>query len=1434
MKNERAKIRPDRRREDAVRELALRADIVAVAEELGMRVSGHDSPHPKALCPFHDDHTPSLTFYPGKGSNRGYFHCFTCGIHGDVFALTEQLKKCDFSEALVWLAKRYDFRLPSRRDDSIRRARNARLGGLETALTIYRSQTQEEVASFQQWASSRGFQPDFLTSADVFFARGNKLVSSVGAEDQETLECLVEAGLAYKGSWREVQGSSGPLPMLLPPRDLFSTPRMIFTLRDADREVVGFAGRATGDDLPKYLFSQDFPRSKTLYRLDKVKNVLRDYRTTARESRPPAFDLFVVEGLMDAVRLESLGEQAVAILGSKLAPPQVELILSLAKEADALGMRLVCHLFLDSDDAGRRGTLASLPLLLTAAARGVGFGLDVISVPETEQGRKHDPDDLLRGAVPARATGFLANNCVSVMEVLVISKLGTSIAHLDKAMAEASASLQVSIFRDVERILVEPGWLRVLDRNGPFERWLKKEPPLGLSGWRLGLDSFLRRAASPTEEVLQAAPYVPAERDQNARLLHALQLAQSSTQRRELPVDEGSWERMLGAIDTVLPYFQERLANPPDAARREPMVAVRVPKPGKRELRLKALSCAEDLALQQYMLNELLTDYMENPQFMELVPGVRKWSGNNVQRIATTGPPSLRPADDTYSFAYQIDMDVLSGVVPPRREGMFRPYFECWQDFIAHIDRRVSECDLTLFHVARLDIRGFYDLLPRHAVVDALLPGLEDALRGFVHASSDGAAACGKLFRPDIPDPSQRAKLIVDWLCDQSFDYRYLDPDTGKATSWGSTVRGIPQGPDLSAYLANVALFPLDKVVVEEMTRLEQRLNEGQTEPRRWGAYARYVDDLIIIAPTGNDLSHLRATVEDVLGRLGLELSPKTDALPAMDRKQLRKWLTDRRGAGLGASGPFEGNITSQPLGVLEPLAEVGDIDRSDSLLLLYDVRMDYPQTPPDEVFAAVRLARQADDLRHSDLVVASRRLWRCILDEQAPNKPTTATDAVKAMLKLWEASKPLANTPRDAKVADPDFRTCVILEGLEQFLCSRLDRNPKLSSADHVVIQGWRKKAATWVHEGLCGEVASATNGVQALRHMVELRMLSLQVAASLIVRPARPGLMGIGVEDSPAKARLVISLAQAQESDAPLERAEFRADEPWSDLLLLHESVARLSLASSAHPDPLEQIRQRLERSQHHWVGTALKETLKFWCPAFTGPVRSEFCRGAVFSLRNVCQAPLPELLGNREHLVKALLSEDVDRGLRFLPSPPAVNMPGLLGCEPRQEPVLLHRLDVQSVDPPFCPAGLVWTSAREAQLEGLWRHSSAPLHGWRLLVPGGAAERKERALRWLALAFRSLARKVGDGDTICIPNAYNLLGPDVGEEIGETSEWGVLGYEVRRSSASSQAFIRQGKTGLVPQRVTERYDDLSLASHRGQKRVLRESWGLVLATW
>jgi DNA primase catalytic core len=1431
-------------RSQFIEELARAANLLVLANKCGMEIVQGGSRRPNARCPFHDDHRPSLQFYPkGGSSDRDQFHCFVCGAHGDVFSLVQELKKLDFWGSVEWVAAEVGVAIPQSKRRGKLGLSPPRRFGLQAAARIYSQPDQQEREMLSDFAKDRSFQSKFLVASEVFAARGDKIVRSVAGE-REVLEVMREAGIVRHTEPMRESGESLHLPLMPPPRDLYSNDRIIFTIRSRDGDVVGFAGRAIGKELPKYLFTKHFPKGETLYRLDRVLKQIREKQPSRRRTSAgsqieaaPVFHLFVVEGLLDALRLEVLGLNAVAILGSQLSNGQAGLISELAEESERRQLQLAVHLFLDADTAGQNGMVAAASRLLKEGADGTSFGVDVIVSPQDKYKSKHDPDDLLRDRPSSDdAMTQLQQWCHPSLDFLLAEGLGSSVTRLADEWPRTEVGLRMRALRFVERQLDSGLWPRVLDRLAPFETWLRPQDESQSTDWQDSLNRFLRatpdRSATQSEGKRDSHSTPRLERTDKGRLLHSLQLAQASTQRRELPVDEASWTRLKLAWDVVSLALEEQLRNANDSP--EPMIAVLVPR-GDDDFRLKALPAPEDLILQQYILCELLRE-VPSSRFLEMIPAVRYQRGSQTDSLRTTGPETLLPEDGrTVSFAYQIDMDVLEGRTPPRREGMFRPYFDCWMDFISFIDRHVGTARQSEFHVARLDIRKFYDSLPRHAVHDALFPALCAALQLLPREGATDKPSCASLFNPIKIEADERSRAIVDWLCSQSFGYRYLHPKDGAVDSSQPLERGIPQGPDLSAYLANIALFPLDRVVSNEAQRLG-------------GIYARYVDDMVVITPRARDLNHLRAVIEDELVKLGLELSSKTEPLPPMRRDEVREWLTDSRG-GLGVSGPFAGPPINEPLTALEPLADAGELDRTSALTLLHDVRMYNPNTPLRHVVQTVKTARRAGNLRFNELVKSARILWFRVLDDDNVNTSSKHENlrpevVAERFITLWDKTGNTdsrfdsKSTKSSATGSRAVTRLLAWLDGLESLLHQRSRITSELSANEQETVDSRRHELASLVHSGLCNSLLNliyqedgGPTAIAQYHHMIDLKVLSLFVAAgksgtsTQSIADHLPAL----ADPSSGQLRFLYSLAEqhgAVELIRELKHSGATGSFPLR--LLLHEAISRLATQSSSqgiNVDPLERMRQPVEDQTSNLRDVAtvptLLRVLRLWLPNEpAGAQTDSLPLAAVNALVHVSDAPC-DVLRSRPYLAQVLLAEGDEDPLstELIPSPAGIGIPGILGIQHHQAntPAVISRVDfTQNLN--CSPATIDW------QLKSSGQHPryKAVLEDRLLLKPltGGPIDpntcspiQREHLSLWLASAFESLIAfsRRENNEEACPPTAHNLLGPRLDGLRLEESQWEILSHKVAPENLIGQAFRRCGARGLIAEPVKEHHADL-----------------------
>lgn len=308
---------------DIKEEIRRRVDLVELAgSHVALKKAGR---HYKGLCPFHQEKTPSFHI----DRERGLWHCFGCGLGGDIYDFVMRISSQSFAEAVETLAKRAGVRL-ERSPEEVRNAseRDRLYRALEAAAGFFREQLQHPV---------RG-----TPARDYLKRRG---------VDAETAERF-RLGYAPPG-WDELlkaSGTKGYQPALLAsgglvqPRpsgdgfyDLFRH-RLIFPILDLQDRPIAFGGRALDDEAqPKYLNSKETPvfaKGRTLYALNWAREAIRQHD-----------EIVVVEGNMDVLTCHQFGiTNAVASLGTSLTADQVLLMKRFAGrailvyDADAAGM----------------------------------------------------------------------------------------------------------------------------------------------------------------------------------------------------------------------------------------------------------------------------------------------------------------------------------------------------------------------------------------------------------------------------------------------------------------------------------------------------------------------------------------------------------------------------------------------------------------------------------------------------------------------------------------------------------------------------------------------------------------------------------------------------------------------------------------------------------------------------------------------------------------------------------------------------------------------------------------------------------------------------------------------------------------------------------------------------------------------------------------
>jgi DNA primase len=310
------------------------------------------------LCPFHAEKTPSFTV----DEDKQLYHCFGCGVGGDVFSLVMEKESLTFPEALKSLAERYKIPLlaQQRVRPELLKLEEKLFKANELALAYFRKNLTgtAEGQKALDYLKKRGLSDETIQTLKIGYALNawTALIDHFKTKDVPAT-LLEKGGLAVPGS------RSGEY------RDRFRG-RVIFPIFSLTGRVVAFGGRTVFDAEPKYLNSPETPlysKGKLLYGLNFTKDAIRQEGTA-----------ILVEGYTDFSSLYQAGiTNVVASLGTALTTWQIGQILRFAP-------RIVVNY--DGDNAGRTAAARAVPLGLEK-----GLNIEVLVLPDGK-----DPDVFLR------------------------------------------------------------------------------------------------------------------------------------------------------------------------------------------------------------------------------------------------------------------------------------------------------------------------------------------------------------------------------------------------------------------------------------------------------------------------------------------------------------------------------------------------------------------------------------------------------------------------------------------------------------------------------------------------------------------------------------------------------------------------------------------------------------------------------------------------------------------------------------------------------------------------------------------------------------------------------------------------------------------------------------------------------------------------------
>ena len=356
--------------EELIDEIKSSNDIVdTISQYVTLKRSGRNF---LGLCPFHKEKTPSFSVSPDKQ----IFHCFGCGVGGNVVHFVSKIENLNFKESLEMLADKAGMTLPTS---------NVEVDSKKQQLKEKVYKINEEVANFyhetlympiakpaQEYVKKRKLDNRTLKNFKIGYApNGNnlyKFLKEKGFEEEEILASTLvkKYNNGYVDTFRN---------------------RLMFPIMDIKNRVIAFGGRVLDSSLPKYINSPDtvvYNKGRNLYGLNVAKNAKTD-------------NVIMVEGYMDCVSLHQRGiPNAVASLGTALTEAQGRLLRKYFEKV------VISY---DSDGAGQAATLRGLEIL-----KNIGCDVRILQM----EGAK-DPDEYVIKYGSGRF-GLLVENAISLVE----------------------------------------------------------------------------------------------------------------------------------------------------------------------------------------------------------------------------------------------------------------------------------------------------------------------------------------------------------------------------------------------------------------------------------------------------------------------------------------------------------------------------------------------------------------------------------------------------------------------------------------------------------------------------------------------------------------------------------------------------------------------------------------------------------------------------------------------------------------------------------------------------------------------------------------------------------------------------------------------------------------------------------------------------------
>lgn len=395
------------------------------------------------LCPFHHEKTPSFSVNP-EGQ---FYHCFGCGVGGDVIKFVMQIESIDFMDAIKMLAEQAGMKMPEFVDGGKVREMKQKKDELRNMMKLTARHYHENLMTeggkpALDYLRKRGVQDKYIVRFGLGASLGFSEMVDYLSKKGYSKELMLEAGIAETKNGRYFDALAN---------------RLIFPIFNNFGEVVAFGGRK----LEKTDFAK-YKNTKETVLFDKSKNLYGINLLTKLKQRETINSVIMVEGNMDVISLVQAGiENVVASMGTALTPFQAKKIKNYCDTV------YICY---DGDGAGQKATLRGLDIL-----REAGLKVLVMSLPEGK-----DPDDTVK---ELGKDGFVS--LMKEAKPLIEYKLYLAEKLLDNTLQGRVnyASAALDVLREIESSVEKEAYLPSISENS-----------------KLSIDSLKRDLYDPTKK----------------------------------------------------------------------------------------------------------------------------------------------------------------------------------------------------------------------------------------------------------------------------------------------------------------------------------------------------------------------------------------------------------------------------------------------------------------------------------------------------------------------------------------------------------------------------------------------------------------------------------------------------------------------------------------------------------------------------------------------------------------------------------------------------------------------------------------------------------------------------------------------------------------------------------------------------------------------